>query len=91
MSVRVSYPATWEPRQVLLLWEALVLGGIPDADTEPVDDSKPPPAPPARLITTSRRSRSYLPAPRGRPFAGANVAGSPEPRFSRSPRVRRQA
>ena len=40
-SVGVSYPATWGPRQVLLLWEALVLGGIPDADTEPVGDPKP--------------------------------------------------
>ena len=40
-SVGVSYPATWDPRQLLLLWEALVLGGIPDADTEPVDYPKP--------------------------------------------------
>ena len=40
-SVGVSYPATWDPTQLLLLWEALVLGGIPDADTEPVDDPKP--------------------------------------------------
>ncbi|HKN42830.1 MAG TPA: hypothetical protein VJW23_02815, partial [Propionibacteriaceae bacterium] len=40
-SVGVSYPATWDSRQLLLLWEALVLGGIPTADTEPVDDPKP--------------------------------------------------
>ena len=90
-SVGVSYPATWEPRQVLLLWEALVLGGIPDADTEPVDDSNPTvPATLGPADHDQSRSRSYLPAPRGRLLAGANVAGSPEPRFSRSSRVWRQ-
>jgi hypothetical protein len=91
-SVWVSYPATWEPRQVLLLWEALVLGGIPDADTEPVDDSNP--TVPATLSPADHDQSPVAVVParaRGRLLAGANVAGSPEPRFSRSSRVWRQA
>jgi len=42
-SVEVTYPANWESRQLLLLWEALVLAGIPDAATRPVTESLPPP------------------------------------------------
>jgi hypothetical protein len=37
-TVGVTHPASWDPSQLLLLWEALVLAGIPDADTEPGDD-----------------------------------------------------
>jgi hypothetical protein len=42
-SVEVSYPASWDSRQLLLLWEALVLAGIPDAATRPITDPKPAP------------------------------------------------
>jgi hypothetical protein len=34
VSVVVRYPVSWDSHQLLLLWEALVLAGIPDADTE---------------------------------------------------------
>jgi hypothetical protein len=40
-SVEVTYPASWESGQLLLLWEALVLAGIPDAATRPVADPEP--------------------------------------------------
>ena len=33
-SVEVTYPSNWDPMQLLLLWEALVLAGIPDAATQ---------------------------------------------------------
>jgi hypothetical protein len=39
-SVRVTYPAAWESRQLLQLWEALVLAGIPDAVTQPAAEPK---------------------------------------------------
>ena len=42
-SVEVTYPASWDSRQLLLLWEALVLAGIPDAATRPITDPKPVP------------------------------------------------
>jgi hypothetical protein len=42
-SVEVSYPANWDSRQLLLLWEALVLAGIPDAATRPVTNPLPAP------------------------------------------------
>ena len=42
-SVEVTYPASWDSRQLLLLWEALVLAGIPDAATRPITDPKPAP------------------------------------------------
>ena len=40
-SVEVTYPASWDPRQLFLLWEALVLAGIPDAATQAVADPRP--------------------------------------------------
>jgi WD40-like Beta Propeller Repeat len=40
-SVEVIYPASWESSQLLLLWEALVLAGIPDAATRKVNDLTP--------------------------------------------------
>ena len=30
-SVEVTYPGSWDPSRLFLLWEALVLAGIPDA------------------------------------------------------------
>jgi len=74
-SVGVSYPATWEPRQVLLLWEALVLGGIPDADTEPVDASKP--TVPATLSPADHDQSSVVvvPAYAPRPAIGRRKRG----------------
>ena len=51
-SVRVTYPASWEYNQLLKLWEALVLAGIPDAVTEPTADRTPPPP---RETAPSRR------------------------------------
>ena len=42
-SVEVTYPASWDSRQLLLLWEALVLAGIPDAGTRPVTNPLPAP------------------------------------------------
>lgn len=39
-SVRLTYPASWESRQLLQLWEALVLAGIPDAVTQPAAEPK---------------------------------------------------
>jgi hypothetical protein len=41
-SVGVRYPASWESSQLLKLWEALVLAGIPDADTQPIADPRTP-------------------------------------------------
>ena len=45
-SVEVTYPASWEPRQLLLLWQALVLAGIPDAVTQAAADLKTSPSVP---------------------------------------------
>jgi len=47
VSVGVRYPVSWDSHQLLLLWEALVLAGIPDADTEPGAD-------PAATVLASR-------------------------------------
>jgi WD40-like Beta Propeller Repeat len=54
MSVRVTYPASWESSQLLKLWEALVLGGIPDAVTQPAADPKPSVATPLSPADYSR-------------------------------------
>jgi hypothetical protein len=46
-SVAVSYPVSWDSNRLILLWEALVLAGIPDAATVPVAEAKPLVAAPA--------------------------------------------
>ena len=45
-SVGVTYPSSWDPMRLLLLWEALVLAGIPDAVTQAVANLKPSPSVP---------------------------------------------
>ena len=40
-AVEVTYPRTWDSNQLLLLWEALVLAGIPDALTRAAADPQP--------------------------------------------------
>jgi WD40-like Beta Propeller Repeat len=63
-SVRVTYPPSWASSELLRLWEALVLAGIPDAATEPASEPKPsvsvPPAnheqPPAETVLPSPRA-----------------------------------
>ena len=41
-SVEVTYPGSWDPSRLFLLWEALVRAGIPDAvTTQAVADPKP--------------------------------------------------
>ena len=45
-SVGVTYPANWDSSQLLLLWEALVLAGIPDAGTQSVAVPQPSSAEP---------------------------------------------
>lgn len=86
-SVEVTYPTSWDSSQLLLLWEALVLAGIPDAATRPVTDPKPAPlvqvSPvddrkqllklfPPRVSALRLRLRSPLLCPRRR---GANACG----------------
>ena len=62
-SVEVSYPASWDSRQLLLLWEALVLAGIPDAATRPITDPLPAP-----LVQVSQVDDGEPRPPRGRPW-----------------------
>jgi hypothetical protein len=45
-SVGVTYPANWDSSQLLQLWEALVLAGIPDAGTQSVAAPQPSSAEP---------------------------------------------
>jgi hypothetical protein len=59
-SVRVTYPAGWPSSQLLLLWEALVLAGIPDAVTQPVAPPKPSSAEP-QSQAESRQLPSEVP------------------------------
>ena len=46
-SVQVTYPASWLSGQLLQLWEALVLAGIPDAMTQVAAEPKPSASPPS--------------------------------------------
>ncbi len=46
-SVQVTYPASWQPGQLLQLWEVLVLAGIPDAVTQVAAEPKPSASPPS--------------------------------------------
>jgi Tol biopolymer transport system component len=61
-SVQVTYPASWAPARLLLLWEALVLAGIPDAVTLAVADPKPPVSPPSVDDEESPARTTLLPA-----------------------------
>ena len=74
-SVGVSYPATWDPRQLLLLWEALVLGGIPDADTEPVGDPKPTVLAALSPVDHNQSPVAAVPARASRPAIGRRKRG----------------
>jgi hypothetical protein len=58
-SVQVTYPAGWQPGQLLLLWEALVLAGIPDAATRAAAEPKLS-APPASSDDEQAPARTTL-------------------------------
>ena len=60
-SVDVTYPASWDSRQLLLLWEALVLAGIPDAATRPITDPKPTRSFRSARLTTAKQPLKSLP------------------------------
>jgi len=68
-SVEVTYPASWESGQLLLLWEALVLAGIPDAATRPVADPEPTTEVQLSPADYGERRTALVPAP-----AAADVA-----------------
>ena len=67
-AVEVTYPRTWDSSQLLLLWEALVLAGIPDALTRAAADPKPsataspvdPGPPSAKTVLLPARARSTV-------------------------------
>ena len=62
-SVEVTYPSNWDPMQLLLLWEALVLAGIPDAATQEVADPKPSAAAPRVEHEPSEAKSAFLSQP----------------------------
>ena len=62
-SVEVTYPSNWDPMQLLLLWEALVLAGIPDAATQEVADPKPSAAAPRVEHEPSEAKTAFLSQP----------------------------
>jgi hypothetical protein len=69
-SVQVTYPASWKSGQLLQLWEALVLAGIPDAATQVAAEPKPTASPPSADEQQSSAKTTLLPAkaaPRVRP------------------------
>jgi len=69
-SVQVTYPASWESGQLLQLWEALVLAGIPDAATQVAAEPKPTASPTTVDDQQSSAKTTLLPAkaaPRVRP------------------------
>ena len=68
-SVEVTYPASWESGQLLLLWEALVLAGIPDAATRPGADPEPTTEVQLSPADYGERRTALVPAP-----AAADVA-----------------
>jgi dipeptidyl aminopeptidase/acylaminoacyl peptidase len=65
-SVEVTYPSSWDPMQLLLLWEALVLAGIPDAATQAVADPKPSAAAPRVEDETAEAETALLSQPAAR-------------------------
>jgi hypothetical protein len=69
-SVQVIYPASWQSGELLQLWEALVLAGIPDAMTQVAAEPKPSASPPSVDDEQSPAKTTLLPAraaPRVRP------------------------
>ncbi len=69
-SVQVIYPASWQSGQLLQLWEALVLAGIPDAITQVAAEPKPSASPPSVDDVQLPAKTTLLPAkaaPRVRP------------------------
>ena len=97
-SVQVTYPASWDPRQLLQLWEALVLAGIPDAVTQAAADLKTSPSvplspgdysePPTELMPASQVPE-VVPAPTEVVPASTEALPAPTPREvapSRGPR-----
>jgi hypothetical protein len=61
-SVQVIYPASWLSGQLLQLWEALVLAGIPDAMTQVAAEPKPSASPPSVDDQQSPAKTTLLPA-----------------------------
>jgi Tol biopolymer transport system component len=61
-SVQVTYPASWQAGQLLQLWEALVLAGIPDAVTQVAAEPKPSASPPSVDDEQSPAKTTLLPA-----------------------------
>ena len=62
VSVLVAYPASWPPGQLFLLWEALVLAGIPDAATQADAEPKPSASPPSADDEQSPAGTTLFPA-----------------------------
>ena len=87
-SVEVTYPASWDSRQLLLLWEALVLAGIPDAATRPVPDPKPAPLVQVSSVDDSETSTEIVSTPSVPAQAPAEIAALALPQTSRRKRVR---
>jgi hypothetical protein len=61
-SVQVIYPASWLSGQLLQLWEALVLAGIPDAMTQVDAEPRPSASPPSVDDQQSPAKTILLPA-----------------------------
>jgi hypothetical protein len=88
-SVEVTYPASWDPRQLLLLWQALVLAGIPDAVTQAVADLKTSPSVPLSPGDSSETPTELTTAPTEVVPASTQALPTPTPREvapSRGPR-----
>ena len=86
-SVEVSYPASWDSRQLLLLWEALVLAGIPDAATRPVTDPLPAPLVQVSPVDNSETPTEVFSAPGVPAQAPAEVAAAVPATFEAQTRV----
>jgi hypothetical protein len=61
-SVQVIYPASWQSGQLLQLWEALVLAGMPDAMSQVAAEPKPSASPPSVDDQQSPAKTTLLPA-----------------------------
>jgi len=82
-SVEVTYPASWDSRQLLLLWEALVLAGIPDAATRPVTDPKPAPLAQVSPVDDGETPNEVVSIPDVRAQAPAEIAAAVPPTSTR--------
>lgn len=85
-SVEVTYPTSWDSSQLLLLWEALVLAGIPDAATRPVTDPKPAPLVQVSPVDDRETATEIVSTPSVRAQAPAEIAAA-LPQTSRRKRV----